>query len=38
MTMSLDDLALALQRAVDRLIRRLRRGSAPERTHRRLRC
>jgi hypothetical protein len=36
MTMSLDDFALALQRAVDRLIRRLRRGSAPERTHRRL--
>jgi hypothetical protein len=34
--MSPDDLALSLQRALDRLIRRLRRGSAPERTHRRL--
>jgi hypothetical protein len=33
---SLDDLALGVQRAIDRLIRRLRRGSAPERTHRRL--
>jgi hypothetical protein len=36
MTMSLDDRALSLQRAIDRLVRRLRRGSAPERTHRRL--
>jgi hypothetical protein len=36
MTMHLDDLALALQRAIDRFVRRLRRGSAPERTHRRL--
>jgi hypothetical protein len=36
MTLSLDDLALALQRALDRLIRRVRRGSAPERTRRRL--
>jgi Type I phosphodiesterase / nucleotide pyrophosphatase len=36
MTMPLDDLALALQRAIDRFVRRLRRGSAPERTHRRL--
>jgi hypothetical protein len=34
--MSPDDLALSLQRALDRLIRRLRRGSAPEPTHRRL--
>jgi Type I phosphodiesterase / nucleotide pyrophosphatase len=33
---SLDDLALFVQRAIDRLIRRLRRGSAPEGTHRRL--
>jgi hypothetical protein len=36
MTMPLDDLALALQRVIDRFVRRLRRGSAPERTHRRL--
>src|SRR5919106_3318553 len=36
MTMSPDDLALSVQRALDRLVRRLRRGSAPERTHRRL--
>ena len=36
MKVSLDDLALGVQRAIDRLIRRLRRGSAPERTHRRL--
>src|SRR5919106_5663481 len=36
MTMSPDDLALSLQRALDRLVRRLRRGSAPEHTHRRL--
>jgi hypothetical protein len=35
-TVSLDDLALSVQRAIDRLIRRLRRGSAPEGTHRRL--
>ena len=35
MTMSLDDLALALQRAVDRLVRRLRHGAAPVPTHRR---
>ena len=35
MTMSLDDLALALQRAVDRLVRRLRRGAAPVPAHRR---
>jgi hypothetical protein len=34
--MSPDDLVLALQRPLDRLIRRLRRGNAPERTHRRL--
>jgi hypothetical protein len=33
--MSLADLVLSLQRALDRLIRRLRRGSAPERTRRR---
>jgi hypothetical protein len=33
---SLDDLALSLQRGIDRLIRRLRRGSAPEPTHQRL--
>src|ERR687898_791744 len=36
MTMPPDDVALALQRAIDRFVRRLRRGSAPERTHRRL--
>ena len=36
MRMSLDDLALSLQRALDRLVRRLRRGGAPERTGRRL--
>jgi len=36
MTMSLDDLVLSLQRGVDRLVRRLRRGAAPVRTHRRL--
>ena len=36
MRVSPDDLALSVQRAIDRLIRRLRRGSAPERTHRRL--
>ena len=34
--MSLDELALSAQRAVDRLIRRLRRGAAPTPTHRRL--
>ena len=34
--MSLDDLVLSLQRGVDRLVRRLRRGAAPVRTHRRL--
>jgi hypothetical protein len=34
--MLLDDLALALQRAIDHFIRRLRRGSAPECMHRRL--
>ena len=33
--MSLDELALSAQRAVDRLIRRLRRGAAPTPTHRR---
>ena len=33
--MSLDELALSVQRAIDRFIRRLRRGSAPEPTHRR---
>ena len=32
----LDDLALALQRVIDRFVRHLRRGGAPERTHRRL--
>ena len=36
MTVSPDDLVLSVQRALDRLVRRLRRGSAPERTHRRL--
>jgi hypothetical protein len=36
MRMSLDDLVLSLQRAVDRLVRRLRRGTAPVPTHRRL--
>ena len=36
MTKSLDDLVLSLQRGLDRLIRRLRRGGAPEPTHRRL--
>ena len=34
--MALDELALSAQRAVDRLIRRLRRGAAPSPTHRRL--
>jgi hypothetical protein len=34
--MSPDDLALSLQRALDRLVCRLRRGAAPERTQRRL--
>jgi hypothetical protein len=34
--MSADDLALSLQRAIDRFVRRLRRGGAPERSHRRL--
>lgn len=34
--MSMDDVALSLQRAVDRLVRRVRRGRAPEPTHRRL--
>ena len=34
--MSFDELALSFQRAIDRLIRRLRRGSSPEPTHRRL--
>ena len=34
--MSLDEPALSAQRAVDRLIRRLRRGAAPSPTHRRL--
>ncbi|MBI4528132.1 MAG: alkaline phosphatase family protein [Deltaproteobacteria bacterium] len=33
--MGLDDRILSLQRAVDRLVRRLRRGGAPEPTHRR---
>ena len=33
---SLDDVVLALQHRLDRLIRRLRRGAAPARTHRRL--
>jgi hypothetical protein len=33
---SLDDLILTCQRGLDRLIRRLRRGAAPVRTHRRL--
>ena len=33
--MSLDELALSAQRAIDRLIRRLRRGAAPMPTHRR---
>jgi hypothetical protein len=35
MTMSLDDVALGLQHALDRLIRRLRRGDPPVATHRR---
>ena len=34
--MIVDDLVLALQRLMDRIIRRLRRGHAPERTRRRL--
>src|SRR5437867_12698585 len=34
--MSLDELILSLQRGVDRLARRLRRGGAPRPTHRRL--
>jgi hypothetical protein len=34
--MSLDDLVLSVQRALDRLVRRLRRGAAPVPTHRRL--
>jgi len=34
--MFLDDLVLSLQRPVDRLVRRLRRGGPPARTHRRL--
>lgn len=34
--MSLDDLVLSLQRAIDRSVRRLRRGAAPAPTHRRL--
>ena len=34
--MGLDELALSAQRAVDRLIRRLRRGAPPTPTHRRL--
>jgi type I phosphodiesterase/nucleotide pyrophosphatase len=34
--MSVDDLVLFCQRGLDRLIRRLRRGAAPARTHRRL--
>ena len=33
--MSVDGLALSAQRAVDRLIRRLRRGAPPAPTHRR---
>jgi hypothetical protein len=36
MTMSLDDLVLSLQRGIDRLVRRLRRGGSPAPTHRRL--
>ena len=36
MTTILDDLVLSVQREIDRLIRRLRRGAAPDRTHRRL--
>jgi hypothetical protein len=36
MTVSLDDLILSLQRATDRLVRRLRRGDSPALTHRRL--
>jgi hypothetical protein len=36
MTTSPDDLVLSLQRAIDRLVRRLRRGSAPEPGRRRL--
>jgi hypothetical protein len=35
MTMSVDDLVLAIQRAIDRLFRRLRRGASPTPTHRR---
>lgn len=35
MTMSLDDLVLSLQRAIDCFVRRLRRGGAREPTHRR---
>lgn len=34
--MSVDDLVLSLQRLLDRVVRRLRRGAAPERTRRRL--
>ena len=34
--MTFDDLVLSLQRVIDRVIRRLRRGAAPERTRRRL--
>jgi hypothetical protein len=36
LALSLDDLVLSLQRGVDRLVRRLRRGATPVRTHRRL--
>lgn len=35
MKVSADDLVLALQHAIDRLVRRLRRGDPPMRTHRR---
>jgi hypothetical protein len=34
--MSFDEIVLSLQCAIDRLVRRFRRGGAPERTHRRL--
>jgi hypothetical protein len=36
MKMSASDAVLSLQRAIDRLVRRLRRGDPPVQTHRRL--
>jgi hypothetical protein len=35
MTMSVDDLALSVQRAIDRLVRHVRRGAAPAATDQR---